>query len=235
MVLWRKQIADSPHAAPESRTSSFRMTPGFRWGGQRWQGESGSAWWCQRKSCPSLCLSLAGSRWQFETNKKAKKEKQGGGSLCPADGDTNLQQSVLTIHRDAACVKREWRRGFGFKRSRSNQGLRFLCCARKKVIVFSLFSLGHPRCWPVGLELLKITATWVSTSDSIWRKRWATRQPSSERLSSTGMSCLPANCMRATSSSGRLWIPTPHMESPTSTTLHCTTPHATPWPASFGK
>lgn len=76
MVLWRKGIAGSLHVAPESRTSSFRMTPGFRWGGHRWQREGGNAWWCQRKSCPSLCLSLAGSGWQFETNKKSRKENR---------------------------------------------------------------------------------------------------------------------------------------------------------------
>lgn len=110
-----------------------------------------------------------------------------------------------------------------------------LCYAWKEVIFFPLLSLGHPWCWPVGLELLKTSGTWVSASYSIQKKRWATRQPNSGRLSSTGMRCSPANCMRATSSSGRLWIPTPHTESPTSTTLHCTTPPATPWPASSGK
>lgn len=65
--------------------------------------------------------------------------------------------------------------------------------------------------------------------------KWGTRPPSSVRLSSTGMNCWPANCMRATCSSRRLWIPTLRMESPTSTTLRCTMLLDTPWYASSGQ
>lgn len=46
----------------------------------------GSSWWCQRKSCPSRCLSFVGP--VFIQNKKIKRETQGGGFQCSGDADT---------------------------------------------------------------------------------------------------------------------------------------------------
>lgn len=94
------------------------------------------------------------------------------------------------------------------------------------------FSSGHSVCVHIELEQFEDDFRGCGISQILnpqERKRWGTQPPSSARLSSVGMSCWPASCTRATCSSKTLWIPIPHMENPTNTTLRCTTLPDTPW------
>lgn len=121
----------------------------------------------------------------------------------------------------------------------SYQGLVGLGHCHKGIwLQLSLFSLGHSVCQLVGLEQIEDELNGCGVGQSLnlrQGERWGTQRPSSARLSSMEMSCWPAICMRATSSSRRLWIPTLHMESPTSITLHCTMLPGTPWHAYSGQ
>lgn len=53
----------------------------------------GSSWWCQRKSCPSLCVSFVGTMLSY-SKQKIKRETQGGGLQCSGDADTQACDSV---------------------------------------------------------------------------------------------------------------------------------------------
>lgn len=47
--------------------------PSVGWAALAWRG--GSSWWCQRKSCPSLCLSFVGTTFSCSKQKNKKRNR----------------------------------------------------------------------------------------------------------------------------------------------------------------
>lgn len=79
------------------------------WAALAWR--SGSSWWCQRKSCPSLCVRFVGIMCNY-LKEKRKRETLCVWLWCSNDADTGLWQSSLSRLGDSTLVlvtQRAWK------------------------------------------------------------------------------------------------------------------------------